>query len=423
MQKQAAYLMVAVLLLGLFLVRESLSGEGARIEQVYGDWIATNSSRAMPPAPAALVGIDDSSLSSEHGWPWSPLEYALFLRAALPFKPEVVAIAPALDWPRSMPGASRQQMEEYRAALHDCILQTPRLVLGSELGPVEDSENVPPLQPVPLLRNVAGDTGNIPAFADIAAQADEDYRLSASVGFTNFPADQGIVRKAPLLFKYRDNEIVPSFILQTLIQWYKLTPDDVKVDVGSRIELGSAAAIPIDGKGMMNVDYSAGFTEFSEDDLLLAMSEQQQGGKNAPPISTDALKGGIVLLARTDADSRTLLTPARSRISYGELCATALATVLNKAYSRHAGPIFDFAVIAVMMAASCFFHHLRRRAFALVSFIALLCYLMLSLSVYAVALVRLPILVPLGLLLLMNFFSLFFPRDVPAPAAPPQPSA
>ena len=67
-----------------------------------------------------------------------------------------------------------------------------------------------------------------------------------------------------------------------------------------------------------------------------------------------------------------------------------------------------------MMALSCFYHLVRKRTVLLISFTGLLGYLFLSMSVYEVALVWLPIVLPVGLLLLVNFFSLFSPRQVPA---------
>ena len=426
MQKPAAFLMVTVLLLGLFLMRESRRGAAAGIETAYADWIATNTTRTLQPAHVTLVEINDSSLSSEHAWPWSPLEYALFLQAALPLKPDVVAIEPVLDWQGvTFPGESPQKIDQYKASLHDCVLQAPKLVLGSQLGVPDDPETVPPLKPVPLLRNVKGDTSRIKVFTDITAQAAEDYRLSAVVGFTNMPPDDQITRKIPLLFNYR-GEIVPSFVLQTLMQWYKVTADSVTVETsegGGDIVLGNVAVIPIDPAGRMNIDFSSTFTRFGHDDLLLAAAEQQHGDKNAPVISTDAVKGGIVILARTDKDSRTLTTPSRAKESYGELCATAFATVLNNAFSRRVSSLFDFALIALMMALSCFFHRFKKSTFLLLSFVLLLGYLFLSLSVYAISLKWLPFILPTGLMLLVNFFSLFSPRDIPsAVATPPQAS-
>ena len=188
------------------------------------------------------------------------------------------------------------------------------------------------------------------------------------------------------------------------------------VEPGACITLKNVVEIPIDITGAMNVDFSSTFTHFGHDDLLLAVDEQQQHDNHAPAISVDALKGSIVILARTDTEARTLLSPSLAGTSYGELCATAIATVQNKAFGRRISYWFDFTVIALMMVFGCFFHRFKKRTFMLLSFVTLLGYLFLSLSVYALMLDRLPFILPAGLLLLVNFFSLFSPRDFPAPA-------
>jgi len=406
--------MVSVLLLGLFLMSQSRQDPIAQIESTYADWVATNTSRAVPQPHVVLVEINDSSLEGDHPWPWSPLEYALFMRSALQFNPDVVAIEPTLNWENSQArGASLLKQQQTMKILHDYVLQTPKIVLGARLGYPDDPEVVPPLQQVPLLRNIKGDAGAIPEFTAIEEQAGEDLQLSATTageGFTNLPFQGEITRKAPLVFRYR-GQVVPSLALQAIILWLKLTPDDVVVEPGVRIALGKKAAVPIDAAGRMNVDFKSPLTRFGCDDLLLAVDQQQ--GKTAA-VSTAAIKGSIVLLARTDAESRTLLFPTEAKSSAGELCARAIATIQDKTFVRRVPTWFDFAVIAVMMALSCFYHLVRKRTVLLISFTGLLGYLFLSMSVYEVALVWLPIVLPVGLLLLVNFFSLFSPRQVPA---------
>ena len=414
--------MVSVLLCGLFLMRESREGTGSRVEAAYGDWLAANATRSVPPARVTLAEINDSSLDSEHAWPWTPLEYALFLRAALPYKPAVVAIEPALEWKKAPASDdARQKMEQYRTALHDSVLLAPKLVLGAQLDSPEDPETPPALQPAPLLpgKNVKGDVRKLPMFQEIAAQAEEDYRLSASTGFTNLPQDQGpVIHRAPLVFNYQ-GEVVPSFILQTLMQWFKVTPEEVQVDLGSHIALGKAISIPINDEGTMSVDFGSTYNRFGEDDLLLAISDQShpENAEKKPAAASsqplDYLKGNIVLLARTDAASRTQTSPSLARLSYGEISAAALATVLNHAYTRRIAVAFDYTLIAAMMALSYFIHKFRKRTFALMSFMALLAYFFLGMSVYALWLVWLPFILPVGLLLLVNFFSIFHRETAP----------
>jgi len=413
--------MVSVLLLGLFLMSVSRTEPVVRhMESTFADWVSTNTSRPAPSPQVVLVEINDSSLDQDHPWPWSPLEYALFMRGALQFKPDVLAIEPALNWDNPQParGGALLKQQQYLKILHDYVLQAPKIVLGSQLGFPDDPEVVPPLQQVPLLRNIKGDAGYLPEFTAIADQAGEDLRLTAAVGFTNVPSQGEITRKAPLLFRYR-GQVVPSLALQAIILWLKLTPDEVVVEPGVKITLGKLA-VPIDSKGMMNVDFTTPLTRFGCDDLLLAV-DQQKGTQTAIP--TAALKGSIALLARTDKESRTLRFPTMAKASAGELCARAIATMQAKGFGHRVTYLFDFAVIAVMMACSCFYHRFGKGTMLLASFAGMLVYLVLSMSVYEIALAWLPIVLPMGLLLLVNFFSLFSAREVIAGAVLPDAAA
>lgn len=416
MHKPAAFLMVSVLLLGLFLMGEARREPAAKIDTAYADWVATNSNRSTAKTRVTLVEINDNSLSVQ-AWPWSAKDFSLFLQAALPSKPDVVAIEPVLNWD-SASGKGKEDAGRFEKTLHDLLLQAPKVVLASQLGSPEDPDVVPSMQPVPFLRNVKGDKSAIPVFNDLPQQPLEDYRPTAAIGFANIPDDGQTVHRVPLVFNYR-GEIVPSLTLQILIQWYKITSDDVVVEPGLRIKLGTKGEIPIDGAGRMAIDYSAGFTRFGDDDLLLAVTERQQNiTKKASSANLDAMTGGVTILARTDKDVRTLLTPFGDRKSSGELTALAVATAMSNAYAHRVTHIFDFAVIAAMMALAANFHRVTKRKFALLSFAGLLVYCIGSMAIYTVYLAWLPFVLPVGLLLLVNFFSLFIARHH-APAAGP----
>src|ERR1043166_8583639 len=227
MPRHAPLFMLLVLLFGLVLMRESRELPGATIEESFINWLAVNTPREVSTAPLALVEIDDSSIGEEHPWPWSPLDYALFLNAVQQFQPSVVAIEPVLEWDEKklVPDAQAKHAQ-FKKILHDRLLTTPRVVLGAELGFPEDSDVVPPLQPVPILRQIKGNIKALPEFTTVDHQPEEELRLSAKLGFTNVP-NTGSVHRAPLLFSYR-GQAVPSFVLQALMLWLKLTPEDVK---------------------------------------------------------------------------------------------------------------------------------------------------------------------------------------------------
>lgn len=408
--------MVTVLLLGLFLMRESEENTHLRhIEEGFGDWVAANAPATPRTAHITLVEINDSSLTGEHAWPWSPLEYAIFLSDAIPLKPDVVAIEPVLNWEGVKTVVPQDKMEQYSKFLHDQILLAPKIVLGAQLGFPEDETIVPPKLPAPILRNVKGDIRSIPALTDIVRQPGEDYRLASVLGFTNFPVPDGTARMVPLVFNYR-GEIVPSMVLQTLIQWFKLTADDVTVEPGASVRIGEKVTIPIDDSGKMLVDFNSRFTRFGYDDLLLAVAQQQRDNKAEIPV--ESIAGSIVLLARTDTQTSTLTDPRHLKTSPGELFTRAIATVQNQSFAHRVTYIFDFAVIISVMVLSCFYHKLSKKAVFMVSLMALLFYLFTSMTVYSQWMIWLPLILPTGLMVLVNFFSIFSHREPLAPAKP-----
>jgi hypothetical protein len=409
MQKPAVFLVMMILLLGVFLSSESRRDPVVKIEDVFADWIAANSTRTTLPARVTLVEINNSSLGGEHTWPWAPLDYALFMEAALQFKPDVVAIEPVLDWSDAkVRGTELQKQEQYGKILHDYILKTPKAVLGSQLGFPADADAKPETVPVPSVNHSPGDLGAIPEFTTVERQPEEDYRLSTKTAFTNVPVQSGVTRSVPLVFRYH-GQLVPSLALQTIIEWLRLAPDEVTVEPGSRIVLGKNAAIPIDASGRMTVNFQSPVARIGYDDLLLAVSQVSE--KQPISTATREIKNGVLLLARTDKAAATLLFPTQRKGSAGELAAAAIATIQCQNFSRRSTRLCDFALIVAGIAFAWYSIRLSRKKLLLVSLFTLVGYVMFSLSVYSLSLVFMPIVLPLGLLALVNFFNLIQPRE------------
>ena len=171
MFRTGAQFMLIVLLAGLALMNQSRTEPLASWDNAFADFLAMNSHRGAKPAPVTLVAIDDASLSS-HPWPWSPLEFSLFFQAALPLKPEVVGIDQVLDWERAivLPEDQNRKLAQYEKLLRGSVLRTPKMLLGAKLGVPDDPQVIPPLQPVPLLRNVRGPVDEIPEFTALELQ-------------------------------------------------------------------------------------------------------------------------------------------------------------------------------------------------------------------------------------------------------------
>ena len=409
--------MFVVLVIGLALMRESHEQPGATIEQNFVSWLVANTTRQSPAAPLALVEINDASLAGEHPWPWSPLDYALFLEAVLNFKPDVVGIEPPLEWNlKELPPDAQQKFPQYEKILHDRILRAPKILLGAELGFPEDPDIIPPLQPVPVFKteNLTGSVNAIPEFTSIEREPREDLRLAASLGFTNLPASENGVSRAPLLFRYR-GQVVPSFVLQGLMLWFKVTLDEVKINIGSQITLGDKAKVPIDSAGSMLIDWKSPLTRVSFDDLLLAV--QQAESKQKPVVAPEVVRGRFALLARTDAGVRTFDLPIGRKGSPGELFAAAIATVQNGHFIHRVGIWFDACVILFLMIWSWPLHRWRRRNGVIATAVLLIVYLMIGLAVFNAKLITVPLVLPAGLAVIVMIFRLLAPRDLPRVSA------
>ncbi|MEA3188260.1 MAG: adenylate cyclase [Chthoniobacter sp.] len=409
--------MLLVALIGLVLMRESRDQPLAGLEQNFTSWLAANTARTGNAAPLAVVEIRDSSLESQHAWPWSPLDFSLFLEDVLQFKPRVVAIEPVLAWnAQQLPADAKVKLPQFEKILHDRLLIAPKIVLGAQLGFSEDPDVIQPLQAVPVLRKVSGSVNAVPEFTMIEQQPKEELRLASAPGFTNVAAAQTPVRTAPMLFRYR-GQVVPSFVLQALMLWLSVTPEDVNVEIGKQITVGEGCVVPIDATGAMLVDFKSPYTHVAFEDLLLAATQMQT--KTAPLVEPTAIAGKLALLVRVDSAARSVDLTIGRKGTPGELFAAAMATIQNHAFIRRIGLWFDVLIIVVMMLLSWALCRQPRRRAAAIAVIAVVIYAMIGLTIFASYQLALPLALPVGLAAFIALFRAISPKEtlVKTPAA------
>ena len=68
-----------------------------------------------------------------------------------------------------------------------------------------------------------------------AVEAFERFIGRAHLGQKRFSIE-GLDVLVPMLFQYR-GEVIPSFALQAILLWMRVTPGEVKVDIGRSISL------------------------------------------------------------------------------------------------------------------------------------------------------------------------------------------
>jgi len=403
MSRTGAQLAILTLLVGLFLMRESRLPPLDALEESYADFLAMNSRRSEAPAAVTLVGINEGSLK-DHPWPWSPLDFALFFQSANNLRPEIVATDAVLSWDeRAMKPATQTKYAQYGKILREHLLRAPKVLLGGELGYPEDPDQPALTETVPVLRHVKGELSAVPDYLSIEAQTAEDYRLSSVTGFTNLSGASNWHRSVPLLLRYR-GQVVPSFVLQAVLLWERLSLEDVSVELGAYVALGDRVQIPIDAAGRMRVDFGVPRGRCGFDDLVLAAAQVEAKSETHIPVET--FTGKLLLLSRVDSASRKLRLAAGRAGSPGELLAAAIATVQSRTFIRRAPAWVEFAVLGTAMLVSLWLPRWPKRRVVFLTLVALLGYGLVALWVFGAELIWLPITAPVGLALFLALYRL-----------------
>jgi hypothetical protein len=334
MRRPSPWLTLVVILIGAFVLRDPRLQQ---MEDIFFGWFMQHAEGKLPLAPVTLVEIGRSDfqrlIPSEEVKPLSkgeavrrslsPLEYALFLQAVLEFQPTVIALEPILIW--------RERDKAQEQVLIDQAMRVPKLVVAVELGAKGEHELSP--DEVPSFPHVTGDADYLPEYSAVKRQPDDDLRLISTMGFVDVPSVPGSRVRVPMLFGYR-GEIVPSLPLQAIMLWLRTTPDEVRIELGSRIVLPNGWQIPIDRDGTMTINPIAQHSvrHLTLNELLLAAQEHAE----QRPLSIDLanLKDQIVMMRLADDP----LQPPN-------VFSAAIATIQNNAYVRAAPPAAAWVII------------------------------------------------------------------------------
>ncbi len=409
MFRSGAHFTILVLVIGLVLLREARQEPIRQLDESFADFLARNSRRTEEPAPITLIEINANSLKG-HPWPWTPLDFALFFQAANNFQPEALATDELLRWDEKNGRPEAQsKLPQYKKILREHLLRARKVLLGAQLGFPDDPELIPVLEEVPLVRNVRGDVSGIPEFTTITSQAEEDFRLSSVTGFANLTENGHAHHSVPLLLRYR-GQVVPSFVLQCLMIWEKLTPDDLQIEGGTAIRVADRFEIPIDSRGEMRIDFGVPRHRCGFDDLVLASAQADAHTPTNVPL--DDLNGKLLLLARTDPAAQTLRFAAGRLGSAGELFAAAIATLQNRSFLHRAPVWTEFAMIALAMVAGWFAPRWSRSRVFVAAAVSVVIYVMFAMTIFSSSLTWLPIALPAGLVLFIAIYRLVSPAAV-----------
>lgn len=394
--------MLVVLLLGTLILREP---RFAQLEDVFLRWLLAHSQGSSgPPVPLTVVDISRDALTDANSRPEavqrapaegstagaaSPLEFALFLQSVLDFQPSVIAFENILRW-------NERDMDQEQVFL-DQAMRVPKLLLASELSTTADLDA--PWSDIRAFNQVTGRRGDLAAFAGITRQPNEDLRLISTPGFINLPNEISSEIRIPLLFLCR-GEVIPSFTLQAIMLWLRVTPAEVKIEIGSHILLPQNRRIPINRDGTLLVDPNASTRarHVTLNELLLAAQQRDTGG-TAPPQFAQ-IRDGLVLVRMPD-----------NPLSPPDLFAATIASIQANRYLRRISPIFDCVILLLVSGLFATVREVARVDLVLCGFAFTAAYCLFALGMLSRTNVWLPGVLPLGAVWLSIFLTLFQRKD------------
>jgi hypothetical protein len=387
--------MLVVLLLGLLLLREP---RFQPYDDLFLRWLLKYSKPGGGDVPLTVVEIGRDPLMEtrapdEPQTPAqpaavsiSPLEFALFLQSVMEFQPEVIAFENILRW--------RDRDRDQEQVFLDQAMRVPKLLLGAELtrSPDPDDQEIE----IHGFPQVKGKRGDLMEFSGVGRRPVEDLRLISTIGFVNLPDEVTSDLRVPLLFLYR-GEVVPSFTLQAIMLWLRITTAEVKVEIGSHIELPDGRKIRIgsDGTALIHPGAAQKARRLSLNELLLATQEREA----ARGSGGDALDlRGHIVLARTPANP---LAPP-------DVFTATLASVQGNVYLRRMTRWFDCAVLVLAVCSLAYVRRVDRADLVLIGIAATAAYCMIALAVISRWHLWLPGTFPLGAMWLVILPALMF---------------
>src|ERR1043166_2290793 len=237
---------------------------------------------------------------------------------------------------------------------------------------------------------------------------------ATSLGFTNLPGEVADDIHVPLLFQYR-GEVIPSFALQALLLWLRVTPAEVKIKLGKEIELPQGLRIPIesDGTAVINPNAAKAARRLNLNELLLAAQQREQGKRVR---TLDELRDQVVL-------ARGAGEPAKG----ADVFAATIATIQTNSFIRRESWIFDCVFLVIVSAISSSFRRFSRIDLLLGAIAFSAGYCLIAWGILARWSIWLPGFLPLGAIWVGVLFCFILPkpklstRTVAVAASPPIP--
>lgn len=310
-----------------------------RVESVSLDartWLRAQFYPTMPNEQFALIGIDEPSLHEFGRWPWSREVHGSLMQLLGQIKPSVVA----WDILFSEPSTEDEYFAKSIAA------SGAQVILGAEradadIGILPGDDAIKASRLTPFLK-VEGDRSRIPTDPAVSLPTGGLERV-AEIGFTDTPPESdGVRREAPLVVRIGEG-VYPALSLQSLMQYWHATPEQVSVRLGDAITIENAFVrrrIPIDETGGYLINYRHalnGFVTYGYSETLTDLYHRFHDKQSVP---VPQLTGRILLVGQVaDGLSDFGPTPFSPLTPLVLVHANVIENVLNDDFARTAPPV------------------------------------------------------------------------------------
>jgi adenylate cyclase len=213
---------------------------------------------AMADPQQLVVCIDEESLAAYKAWPWPRRVHGLFLALVGQTRPSVISwdilfTEPSEDDSRLIFGLKATEANVIFGAMAG-----ENAVVGEKEadGLLPDDPAVKAARLMPL-ENVTGDRKNLLTKPRILLPAGELAQLAKSALVDTPPGPDGVRRRVPLMIAIGEN-VYATLSLQSLMEHWKVQPDEISVRIGESITINNAYArrtIPIDDTGAILLNY------------------------------------------------------------------------------------------------------------------------------------------------------------------------
>lgn len=316
-------LLVVIMGCGIFTLREERLLQ--TLDHGFAAWLMANTSPRMTEVPqVTLVDIDQRAIDLAGGWPWSPMEYALFLHSINSMRPSVVVI----DHPPTWPQADSREL----STLENWALRTPRLVIAglpideqirqdAMSSPAEEKTSITLAAPI---GRVIGSQSGLPVMNGALMLPSPVLAQGASVAPLLIDRHNAVATNSLALLVVRGESLLPTVVLETARLHLKILSSGITAAPGRELIMNKNS-VPLAVDGRLPIDFRMfdRIPRVSFSDLLVKARAGNLSGSFTP-----LLEDRIVILGRADSAAQLIPTASGRDRSIAELIAASVATLL-----------------------------------------------------------------------------------------------